>query len=153
MNVTEFLAIWGAILSSVAIAWNVFRDVNDRGKLKIDAMIGKMVPDHTDKEYLVVTITNIGRRPVLVKSWGGMEKKKKDAKNARGIFIVPQGLPRMLKEGEYHTEFTDDLTILSPELEKICVWDSTGKHWKVSRKNLKRLFKGVKERDLKTGVK
>ena len=143
MDVTKLLAIWGAIFSTVAIAWNIVRDVNDRGRLKIDAMIGKMFPDHTDKNYLVITITNIGRRPILVKGWGGM--KKKAVKGARGIFIVPQGLPRMLKEGEYHTEFTEDLTILSPELEKIYVWDSTGKYWKVSRKNLRRLFKDVKK--------
>ncbi|HIC91690.1 MAG TPA: hypothetical protein EYP21_06460, partial [Syntrophaceae bacterium] len=25
--------------------------------------IGKMVPDHTDRDYLIITITNIGRRP------------------------------------------------------------------------------------------
>ena len=95
------------------------------------------------KNSLIITITNIGRRPVLVKGWGGEEKK--NVKGKRGIFIVPQGLPRMLKEGEYHTEFTEDLTILSLELKKLYVWDSTGKYWKVSRKNLKRLFKGVKK--------
>jgi len=67
--------------------------------------------------------------------------KKKSVKGARGIFIAPRGLPRMLKEGEYHMEFTVDLSILSPELQKIYVWDSAGKEWKVSRKNLKRLFR------------
>jgi len=75
MDIIKFLALWGAILSTIAITWNIFRDVNDKGKLKIDAMIGKMVPDHTDKDYLVITITNIGRRPVLVKGWGGIKKR------------------------------------------------------------------------------
>ena len=95
MDIIKFLALWGAILSTIAITWNIFRDVNDKGKLKIDAMIGKMVPDHTDKDYLVITITNIGRRPVLVKGWGGM--KKKNVKGARGMYIIPHGLPRMLR--------------------------------------------------------
>jgi len=143
VDVTKFLAIWGAIVSSIAITWNVLRDIRDKGRLKIDAMIGKMVPDHTDRDYLVITITNIGCRPVLVKGWGGM--KKKSTKGARGLFIVPRDLPRMLKEGEYHIEFTEDLSILSPELEKIYVWDSTGKEWRVTRKNLKRLFKDVEK--------
>lgn len=143
MDITKFLALWGAILSTIAITWNIFRDANDKGKLKIEAMIGKMVPDHTDKDYLVITITNIGRRPVLVKSRGGM--KKKNVKGARGMYIIPHGLPRMLKEGEYHMEFTEDLSIISPELEKIHVWDSTGKEWEVSKKNLKSLFKDVQK--------
>ena len=143
MDITKFLAVWGAILSTVAITWNIIRDARDKGSLKVEAMIGKMVPDHTDRDYLIITITNIGRRPVLVKGWGGM--KKKNVKGARGLFVVPRGLPRMLKEGEYHTEFTDDLSILSPDLEKIYVWDSAGKEWKVSRKNLNRLFEDVKK--------
>ena len=42
-------------------------------------------------------------------------------------------------------EFTEDLSIISSELEKIHVWDSTGKKWKVSKKNLKCLFKDVQK--------
>jgi len=39
MDITKFLALWGAILSTMAITWNIFRDVNDKGKLKIDAIL------------------------------------------------------------------------------------------------------------------
>jgi len=67
MDLTKFLAIWGAIVSTIAITWNVLRDIRN-GRLKIEAMVGKMVPDHTDRDYLVITITNIGRCPVLVKA-------------------------------------------------------------------------------------
>ena len=145
MNLTQLLAVWGAIVSSVAITWNVFRDIGDKGKLKIDAMIGKMYPDYTDRDYLFITITNIGRRPVMVKGWGG--RKKKSIEGKRGLFIIPRGLPCMLKEGEYHTEYSDDLSIISPELEGLHVWDSHGNEWKVSRKNFKRLLKEMEDID------
>ncbi|HAB52263.1 MAG TPA: hypothetical protein DCE80_08860 [Ignavibacteriales bacterium] len=79
-------------------------------------MIGKIVPDHTDRNYLLITITNIGRRPVLVNGWGAIKKEK--TKDLIGIFITPHGLPRMLREGEYHTEYTDDLSTLSQDLKK-----------------------------------
>ena len=138
MELTMFLAVWGAIVSTIALTWNIIRDRLDRGALRVEAMIGRMVPDHTDKDYLVVTITNVGRRPVLVKGWGGM--KKRHVKGKRGILIVPRGLPRMLEEGEYHLEFTEDLSMLSSDIQKIYVWDSAGREWKVSRKNLKRLL-------------
>jgi hypothetical protein len=41
--------------------------------------------------------------------------------------------------------YAEDLSIISPELEKIHVWDSTGKEWKVSKKSLKSLFKDVQK--------
>ena len=144
MSSTELLAIIGAIGSAVAITWNFIRTIQDRAKLKVTAWIGKILPDHADQDYLFITIVNIGRRPVLVKGWGGMEKKSVNEKC--GLFITPRGLPRMLKEGEYHMEYTHNISkILTPALEKICVWDSVGREWKVSRKNLKRLFEDLKQ--------
>jgi hypothetical protein len=137
MDVTGFLAVWGAILSTIALGWNVLRDSRDRGRLKIDAMIGKMHPDHTDRDYLVITVTNVGKRPLLVKGWGGM--KRKGASEPRGILIVPRGLPRMLKESEYHIEWTPDLTVLDEDTERIYAWDSSGKEWALTRKQMKRL--------------
>ncbi len=142
---TALLAVWGAVLSSVAIIWNILRDTKDKGKLKLDAMIGKFYPDHTDKEYLVVTMTNVGRRPLLVKGWGGKEKGVPGGKKQYD-YIIPVGLPRMLKEGEYHVEVTPDLGILSSELEYICAWDSAGKEWKVSQKKLEELVDSAKKR-------
>lgn len=143
MSSTELLAIIGAIGSAVAITWNVIRELHDRANLKIEAMIGRIVPHHTDRVNLVITITNIGRRPVVVTKWGGFWKKS--VKGKPGFIVIPQGLPKLLKESDYFNEYTDDLSILSPNLKKICVWDSAGREWKISRKNLKRLFKDLKE--------
>lgn len=80
-------------------------------------MIGKLYPDHADKEYLVVTITNIGRRPLLVQQCVAEEKKKVKGKRRLSYFI-PYVLPRILREGEYCIERTEDLSILSSNLKK-----------------------------------
>jgi len=137
IDFTGFLAVWGAILSTVALIWNLVRDSRDKGRLKIDAMIGKIYPDHTDRDYLVVTVTNVGKRPLLVKGWGGMKRKK--ASQPRGLMITPRGLPRMLRESEYHIEYTHDLKILDADTERIYVWDSSGKEWALSKRQLKEL--------------
>ena len=134
---TGFLAVWGAILSTIALVWNLIRDFRDRGRLKIDAMIGKMYPDHTDRDYLVVTVTNVGKRPLLVKGWGAMKHKK--APQPRSVLIAPRGLPRMLKESEYHIEYTPELKILDEDIKRIYAWDSSGREWALSRKQLKGL--------------
>lgn len=134
---TTFLAVWGALVSTVALTWNVIRDFRDKGALKFDAMIGKIYPDHTDRDYLVINITNIGRRPVLVKGLGAMKNKK--VPTPRGLLLAPRGLPKMLKEGEYHMEFTHDFRFLADEIDKIYVWDSTGREWRLPSKVLKKL--------------
>lgn len=137
MDLTGFLAVWGAILSTIALIWNFIRDSGDRGQLKIDAMIGKMHPDHTDRDYLVITLTNVGKRPLLLKGWGAM--KRKGTRAPRGLLIVPEGLPRMLKESEYHIEWTPELKILDEDTERIYAWDSSGKEWALTRNQMKRL--------------
>jgi hypothetical protein len=74
MDLTTLFAFCGVILSTVALTWNIMRDLNDRARLKLDAIIGKFYPDHTDRDYFVITMTNIGRRPIVVKSWGYLRK-------------------------------------------------------------------------------
>ncbi len=140
-----FLAVWGAILSTIALMWNLIRDSRDRGRLKIDAMIGKMYPDHTDRDYLVVTLTNVGKRPLLVKGWGAMKRKR--ACQPRGLLITPRGLPRMLRESEYHIEYSHDFDILDEDIERIYAWDSSGKEWALSRRQLR----GLREERHKLG--
>lgn len=76
MKLFPFLAVWGAIVSTIALTWNIIRDIRDKGKLKLNAFIGKMFPDPKDKDYLVVTIANVGRRPIFVKHLGGETKRK-----------------------------------------------------------------------------
>jgi ABC-type antimicrobial peptide transport system permease subunit len=146
IGLIDFLAIWGAIVSTAAMTWNIVRDIRDKGKLKIDVVIGKeilidnagkIMQGHTDEKQLVISITNVGRRPVLVKGWGGM------LKNNQGFFVPSRKLPQMLKEGEYLLDYTSDLSILSQNLKTIYVWDSADKKWAVSRKNLKQLFKNA----------
>jgi hypothetical protein len=86
-DATEFLAIWGALVSTFAVGWNFYRDFSDRPKLKLSASLDRLVrgedgrfyvvkhnrPDFraNDQVYLVVSITNVGRRATLVKSLGG----------------------------------------------------------------------------------
>jgi hypothetical protein len=33
--VTTILAVWGAVVSTIAIIWNIRRDLADRGKLRV----------------------------------------------------------------------------------------------------------------------
>ena len=142
IDLVAILAVWGAIVSTIAVTWNALRDIGDKGKLRLEAMIGTLFGDPTGKNHLVFTMTNVGRRPIMVIKLGG--DYKKGSKDPHFV-IMPKELPKMLKEGEFHIEFYDDLSSLSPEVIKICAWDSSGKEWKLRKKNLKRLLEDARK--------
>lgn len=145
MDLTPILALWGTIVSTIAITWNILRGLEDRKKLKIEANIGTILPGNPNKKYFYVSMTNIGRRPVFVTGWGTDLKKEKKEKGKRAVFIKARNLPKLLKDGEAHMEYIDNLSIFSRKIKNVKIWDSTGKSWKISRKNLKLLLKNAKE--------
>ena len=101
-----------------------------------------MVPDHTDRDYLFITITNVGKRPILIKSW--CLKRKGDGQKPY-LFVVTRGLPRMLPEGEYHMEWTHETQQLTSDVTGMFVVDSAGRRWKVPRKQVRQVISEAKE--------
>jgi hypothetical protein len=149
MTLTQVLAMWGAILSSVITILNIARWVQDRYRLKVEGMIGKFhgigtLPAKPPKgTQFLITVTNIGRRPIMVQGIGFVISK-----NDQGA-LVAVGLPKMLKEGEYHMEWTDDFEMLSEKVKNIFAWDSAGRKWKMGRRNLRRLKAQAVEQETK----
>lgn len=138
-TVTTFLAIWGAVVSTIAIIWNIRRDLADRGKLHVVCYRGHTVGDSTAgdaKLRLVYNVTNTGRRPILVTHIGGAFTKESH-------FIVPTRgqMPRMLQPTEYLLEYSEDLSVLERKPQALWAIDSTGKHWKIPRRQLRQLIR------------
>ena len=134
---TTFLAVWGAVLSTIAVLWNIRRDLTDRGKLQVICYLGTVVgetpPDH--RTHLVYNVTNCGRRAAVVTHVGGLNKK------GLAFLINARGpMPRTLQPGEYLLEFTHDLSILDEHPRALWAVDSVGNHWKLSRKALRQLL-------------
>jgi hypothetical protein len=109
---TAFLATWGALLSTFGLGWNLYRDLHDRARVRLDARIrrlgrgddGRMfavspnvpVADATQQLYVCITVVNEGRRPVLITTWGGTWI---EPRNGRSNFVIyGRELPKMLTE-------------------------------------------------------
>jgi hypothetical protein len=152
MSITTIIAIYAAILSSIGVGWNLYRELYDRARVKISISLMRIatgadgrhfaVGPHLPTEnisadlHVVVKITNVGQRPVLLQGWGG---KWKDPEKGKDTFVVvSQGLPRTLKGHESHQEFTPDLSVVSPNIKTLFVCDSSGKNWYVSNKELRK---------------
>lgn len=138
-NPTTFLAIWGAIVSSIAIGWNFYRDLSDRGRLRVQCYIGKIIGGIGDSatDYLIYSVTNTGKRPIMVINIGGRRHRRVGPYS--GLIMVSRNLPKMLLPGEYVTEWTEDLSFLNKDLLSLGAEDSLGNFWKCDKKSLRNL--------------
>ena len=153
VSLTSVIAFYGAVLSSIAFGWNLYRDLRDRARLRIKIHIRRAVqsPDGkwyqvspdlpvqaaSEKLYLVATVTNIGRRPVKWTGWGGKYHKPEDGK--KGFRIIPSVLPVILKEGDSCTEMTDDLSPAGENVKALFIDDAADKCWYLARSDLRKL--------------
>lgn len=144
MDLIPILAIWGSIISTAALTWNIIRGLEDKKKLNIEANIGNILPVDPDQYYFYTIITNIRRRAVYVSGWGVQFKQRREG-GEREALIPTSDLPKLLKDGEALTLKIENLSIFSQEIKEVKVWDSTGKKWKISRKNLRLLLKNAQE--------
>ncbi len=142
-DVTTFLAIWGAILSSFAVGWNVYRDFADKGRLKVDCYIGKHIITGigvVQDNLLIWSITNVGKRSIIIMHIGGSLRKDDF------IIDTKTKLPHKLEPGEYITEYINDLRIFKEDVRKLFVVDTLGKKYKAPNKRVKQAIKSAKEK-------
>ena len=159
MTLTEFLAVWGAIFSSGAIAWNVIRDLRDRADLQLSVMIGHLSRHPTtgqmmfmratrreEATHFIVQVTNHGRRAALV------TKLFLRWPNDPSVgLILPRTLPKPLRENDFAIEYTEIEGPVDPGIERVFAVDSTGKEWDLSKKQLQQLRDDVKSLGLLAG--
>jgi hypothetical protein len=153
LSLTSLLAAYGATLSSITFGWTLFRDLRDRASLKVIVRVRRIgvglngmgfavspsvaVAGASQELYLVVRVVNVGRRPMLWEGWGGKYIKPQHGKSS--FFIVGANLPKMLNERESHSERTTLSDANITNVETFYVWDASGKHWQLSRKQMKSL--------------
>lgn len=159
---TPLLAIWGAFLSSVALGWNLYRDLTSRPKAKVEAKIRRIVivpggqwyaaapnlnlQGASQQLFVVMSVVSVRSRPIRWQGWGGVYKKPVAGKT--GFVIIPRGLPVSLKDGDTHSEYTELEANGYPaddNVKRLQAWDSTGKNWKMSLWAMRKLRKEVKE--------
>ena len=165
---TQFLAIWGAILSTITFGWTLHRDFRDRPKIKVTArlrIIGNRAGDGalfvadpnlnvegaSDALFIVVSVINIGRRRFRWKGIGGKYRHPVNGKN--NFLVSPHHLPKILEEQEALDEPIElNEEIARGNLKELYVTNGTGNHWKISDKDLEKLLADLHEHvDLSSG--
>jgi hypothetical protein len=135
---TAIVAVYGAILSTIAIVNQI---LGDRAKVKVT--VGRDMEIVGDARYhgmtlTILTVTNVSRRPVTITTFGANRLYPK--KNFVAIDSRPP-LPCEITEGKYITSFMDQTDMDFPSIDRWVAWDSHGrihklqeaswfKHWK-----------------------
>lgn len=138
MDAALVLGVLGTVLSAVALGWNIYRDVMDAGRLRVDCGFGEPIgfPDDTPREVLLWTVTNVGNRTVIVKEIGGTMH----GTDNRLIILRPLGhtLPHALQPGQYGMFWSDRFDTLPPAdvLKSLHVKDTLGRCFRTSRESL-----------------
>ncbi len=151
---TSLLALWGAVIATAALVWNIARDVfMQRPKIKLSARVmvafGGGGPLKDGESYLIVTVVNISRRPVKLVSFGLVTWSGHDL-----LVRTLDTLPVTLSDGDSLDLFgeADGLKTSLESLGRIRyigVWDSTSKVWKVPRRNTRKVISEIENRKAK----
>ncbi len=134
------LALVGIVIAVLTLGWTIHRDVTDRGKLKVSCMIGNLLggdgpPDPTD--YFMWTVTNVGKQPTYLKSFGGGKKMPA----TRHFMMVPQTpLPRRLEPGESVQGWTANIGGVLENIDFMAAYDSCDRLYKLPRRALRRVL-------------
>jgi hypothetical protein len=123
MDSTKFVAWWGAILSTVGIAWDIYKFKTAGPKLRISVgtnMQGINMPQFKDKTLIMGNVSNLGDRATTIThfSFQGYKRKwlfwKTAIDGLSAIVVNPnpaQPLPYELKPGAVWTGLADQHTI------------------------------------------
>ncbi len=160
-NPTSFLAVWGAIVSTVTLLWTLRRDLRDNSDLRVEASLRRFGSRDLDRRrfmaspalnmqglddrlYVVISVTNVGRRKIQWAGWGGEYRERV---NGRDKFqISPQDLPRILEEQAHHVEWAFlDPQLVNGNVRRLFIWGVAGRKWYVSRRNMRTLLADIQK--------
>jgi hypothetical protein len=126
--ITAIIATYGAVLSTITILRQYFGD-----RIKVTVTVGKNRqvvgdPRYQNMTLTVITVTNIGKRPVTITTFGAIglhPHRSMVAVDTRPV------LPCELTEGRYVTSMWDQNDLNFSTIDYWAAWDSRGKIHKV----------------------
>lgn len=138
MNLTTLIATYGAILSTIAVGWNIYNNLQDKPKIKVTAKFSLfMGAEKLSKLFLFIKIVNSGRKSIHLSSFG-LRTKEED------VFSLRQSaLPLELSPGKSHSEHFDLDKLKDKKIELGWYRDETGKIYKT--KNIRKMLENYFE--------
>jgi hypothetical protein len=131
-----FATWYGAIVATIALGWNILRNVRSNGHLKVQAMYQANSMEPHLPPVLAVRVTNVGSKAVLVQGIAIQRKKRFEPRH----HFFPCEVPKMLAPGDSLLQVLDRTGWLPLATEKVYAWDSSGRHWRMARREFRSLL-------------
>lgn len=127
VNLTTVLAVYGAVLSTVAIVINVANYIKDRAHVVVEAGDHVLMTSEAATHKLGIKVVNKGRRPVMIDCCGF----KLDADNGENLLpVLDPNLPKPLREGESLTTYADPSEVQAKNVLFAWARDAGGRVYK-----------------------
>ena len=145
------LAIYGAIVATLGVAFHFFRLNRERPTLRVHAhpcwADGVYVRGGTGFSYLSFEVLNTGRVPIVLSGVGSASQRKEPLPSGAGgslssSLLAGDGLPRQLDPGHCYRGLSQIPTeVLEGEHALTEIWaeDSLGRRYKVAQPRLNRV--------------
>jgi len=141
------IALLSFFVAGIALGWNIFRDFIDRPKLKIRMWIANYVDSVRGEmpQVVSVTVTNKGKKPIMIKAHGFHMKDKTSfiLRNEMHLFRGKRLEPYDFLDLTLPHETLLALIEKADQMKAFVVYDSTGKEWKVGKRNFKKFKKSL----------
>lgn len=126
--ITILIAVYGAVLSTIAILRQFFAD-----RLKVKLTVSRNMQMVGDPRYngmtlVLLQVTNIGRRPVTITTFGAIRLYPNT--NFVAVDTRPP-LPCEITEGKFITSIWDQQGVDFSTIDYWAVWDSHGRVYKL----------------------
>ena len=132
MSATLIIAVFGAVLATATLIWNIYRDgFRDRARLRVFPAINEVMDWEIEHDVLTIDVRNIGGKPLILTHIC--------LEGQTAYIFNDHTLPKKLGPGEIHISFCRKYEPFAKGLSRIYVIDSLGKKFDAPRKETKKV--------------
>jgi hypothetical protein len=119
-----YLAIYGAVLSTLVLLWDVIKYYKDKPSLRVQANHRALVGPSKSEHKIGIDMINEGKRPVTIVA-SGFKLDTESYENMGTVF--DPGLPKQINEGQRYTTFVNPEEIDMSKILYAWAQDATGR--------------------------
>ena len=125
---TLYLAIYGALLSTLVLLWDILKYYRDKPSLRVKTNHRMLVSPLQSEFKIGIDIINDGKRPITIVASGFDLDVPKSQENVATVYDV--NLPKELHEGQSHTSFVNPDAIDPNKILYAWARDATGREYR-----------------------
>ena len=150
--VSIILGSIGTTTGIASLAWNIYNSRRDRGILIVSAYLAKILHGQTLKTledgFVAIRIVNSGKRKIQITSINGQYKESMKESHFMVRTKQDTQFPKMLEPMEsWIVQIPQN--IFEKPIKWFGIYDSTGKIWKVRKREIVKIHKSLLEKKVK----